>query len=143
MEQEKFENLVEEGIKAIPKKFLEMLDNVDIVIEEEPTPYQLSKLKERRGSIILGLYEGIPKTKRWQYGQVLPDKITIFKKSIEGVANSEQEIKEIVRNTVWHEIAHHFGMDEKSVRGASQRRFAKIFCGKIKNNDNKRNQHLN
>ncbi len=122
MEQEKFEKLVEEGIKAIPKKFLEMLDNVDIVIEEEPTPYQLNKLKERGRGIILGLYEGIPKIKRWQYGQVLPDKITIFKKSIEKVACSEEEIKKVVKDTVWHEIAHHFGMDEKSVREASQRR---------------------
>ena len=122
MNQEKFEKLVEEGIKAIPKKFLEMLDNVDIVIEEEPTSYQLSKLKERGGSIILGLYEGTPKTKRWQYGQVLPDKITIFKKSIEKVARSEEEIKKVVKDTVWHEIAHHFGMDEKSVREANQRR---------------------
>lgn len=122
MEQEKFEKLVEEGIKAIPKKFLEMLDNVALVIEEEPTPEQLSELKERRGSLILGLYEGIPKTKRWHYAQVLPDKITIFKKAIEKVARSEEEIKKIVKDTVWHEIAHHFGMDEKSVREASQRR---------------------
>ncbi len=122
MEQEKFGKLVEEGIEAIPKKFLEILDNVDIVIEEEPTPYQLSKLKERGDSIILGLYEGVPKTKRWHYAQVLPDKITIFKKSIEKVVRSEEEIKKIVKDTVWHEIAHHFGMDEKSVRGANQRR---------------------
>ena len=122
MEQEKFEKLVEESIKAIPKKFLEMLDNVDIIIEDEPTPYQLSKLKERGGSIILGLYEGVPKTNRWQYGQVLPDKITIFKKSIERITDSEKVVKEIVRDTVWHEIAHHFGMDEKSVREAGQRR---------------------
>lgn len=122
MEFEKFEKLVNESIKAIPKKFLEKLDNVDIVIEDELTPHQLRKLKARRGLIVFGLYEGIPKTKRWHYDRVLPDKITIFKKPIESYARSEREIKEIVKNTVWHEIAHHFGMDEKRVRKAEYQR---------------------
>ncbi len=106
MIKRKFEEIVKEGIKAIPERFLEKLSNVDIVIEEESS----------KGSNILGLYEGVPQTKRWHYGQVLPDKITIFKKPIERIAHSEEEIKEIVKNTVWHEIAHHFGMDERRVR---------------------------
>ncbi len=136
MDREKFEKLVNEAIETIPKKFLEKLDNVDIVVEDEPTPYQLKKLRARKSLIIFGLYEGIPKTKRWNYGQVLPDKITIFKKPIEKIAQSEEEakrtssllhlhpatresvIKEIIKNTVWHEIAHHFGMDEKRIREA-------------------------
>lgn len=122
MEREKFEELVNEGIKAIPKKFLEKLDNVDIVIEDEPTPYQLRKLSARGGFLIFGLYEGVPQTKRWHYGQVLPDKITIFQKPIERVVHSEEEIKEIVKNTVWHEIAHHFGMDERRIREAELRK---------------------
>ena len=122
MTKERFEELVNEGTGAIPKKFLEKLDNVDIVIEDEPTPYQLRKLKSRKNSIIFGLYEGIPQTKRWHYSQVLPDKITIFKKPIERIAKSEKEIKEIVKETVWHEIAHHFGMDEERVRKAEYQR---------------------
>ena len=121
-----FEELVKEGIEAIPKGFLEKLDNVDIVVEETPTPEQLRKLKIRKGSFLFGLYEGVPQTKRWGYGQVLPDKITIFKNPIEKVARSEKEIKEIVRDTVWHEIAHHFGMDEKRVRQAESHRIRKI-----------------
>ena len=120
--REKFEKLVDEGIKAIPERFLKKLDNVDIVIEDEPTPYQLRKLRTWLGSLIFGLYEGVPQTKRGHYGQVLPDKITIFQKSIEKIAHSEEEIKEIVKNTVWHEIAHHFGMDEKRVREVEVRR---------------------
>ena len=111
MEIEKFEKLVKEGIKDIPKRFLDKLDNVDIVIEEG-----------RYDSSLLGLYQGVPQTERWHYSQVLPDKITIFKKPIERMASSEKEIKEIVKNTVWHEIAHHFGMDEKTVRQAESRR---------------------
>jgi len=122
MNQEKFEGIIKEGIKAIPERFLEKLDNVDIVIEDEPTPYQLRKLRARENSLIFGLYEGVPQTKRWHYGQVLPDKITIFKKPIEEMARSEKEIQEIVKNTIWHEIAHHFGMDEKGVREAEVRR---------------------
>jgi len=122
MKIEHFEKLVKEGISAIPKKFLEKLDNVDIVIEEEPTRAQLKKLRIGNGYSLFGLYEGIPKTKRWEYGQVLPDKITIFKNPIEELARSEEEIRKIVKDTVWHEIAHHFGMDEKKVREAESRR---------------------
>ena len=122
MTRKQFEKLVDEGIKAIPKRFLERLDNVDIVIEDEPALHQLRKLRARKNSIIFGLYEGIPKTKRWHYGQVLPDKITIFKKPIEKIASSEEEVKEIVKNTVWHEIAHHFGMDEERIRRVEKRK---------------------
>jgi len=122
MTKEEFEKIVEEEIEAVPKKFLEKLKNVDICIEDEPTPFQLKKLKAKKGSLIFGLYEGIPQTKRRYYAQVLPDKITIFKKSIEKIAKSEEEIKKRVKNTVWHEIAHHFGMSERQVRGAEKKR---------------------
>ncbi|MDD5569349.1 MAG: metallopeptidase family protein [Candidatus Pacebacteria bacterium] len=122
MTLENFEKLVREGIEAIPKEFLEKLDNVDIVIEDNPTAAQLKKLKIRNNYVLFGLYEGIPKTSRWGYSQVLPDKITIFKKPIEEFANSEEEIKKIVKETVWHEIAHHFGMNEERVRNAESRR---------------------
>lgn len=119
---ERFEQLVNEGIKDIPQKFLDKLDNVGIVIEDEPTPEQLKKLKVRKNYFLFGLYEGIPKTKRWGYADVLPDKITIFKNHIEKSAESDEEIKNIVKETVWHEIAHHFGMDEKEVRAAELRK---------------------
>ena len=122
MTREKFEKLVKEGIKAIPKKFLEKLDNVDIVIEDQPNHEQRKKLKLKNDSVIFGLYEGLPQTKRWHYGQVLPDKITIFQKEIEKVAQSEKEIREIVKNTVWHEIGHHFGLEEKRIRQIESRR---------------------
>jgi len=122
MDFEKFEKLVNEGIKAIPEKFLKELENVDIVIEDEPTAYQSNKVKVNRDLVLFGLYEGVPQNKRWGYGQALPDKITIFKKAIENYARSEEEIKEIVKNTVWHEIAHHFGMDEQMVRESERKR---------------------
>ncbi len=122
MEKEKFEKIVEEALKSIPKRFLNKLDNVDIVIQERPTSYQLRKIKKGNNILLFGLYEGVPQTKRRHYGQVLPDKITIFKESIKKVARTEEEIKEKVRKVVWHEIAHHFGMSEERVRRAEKRK---------------------
>lgn len=119
---EEFEGLVNEGIKEIPERFLKMLENIDIIVEETPTIEQLEKLKIRKGVFLFGLYEGVPQTQRWGYGQALPDKITIFKEPIEKAGTSNEEIKKIVRDTVWHELAHHFGMDEKSVRSAEKRK---------------------
>ena len=122
MQKKDFELLVKKGIDVIPKEFLEKLDNVEIVIEDDPTVEQLKKLKIKNNSLIFGLYEGVPKTKRWGYAQVLPDKITIFKNQIEKSCQDENKIKEIVKDTVWHEIAHHFGMDEQRVRKAECQR---------------------
>ena len=118
---EQFEQLVREGIDAIDERFLQKLENVEIVVEDNPTPFQLEKLK-LRGALLFGLYEGIPQAKREGYGQVLPDKITIFKNPIEQVYFRPEDIKKAVKDTVWHEIAHHFGMDEKQVRQAEKKR---------------------
>ena len=124
MTREEFEKLVNEGISSIPEKFLKRLENVDIVIEERPTNDQLKKVNIQNPFCLFGLYEGIPKTKRGSsYGMVLPDKITIFKDAIERSARNEEEIKEIVKNTVWHEIAHHFGMNEKEVREKERKKY--------------------
>ena len=121
--QAEFEKIVEEGIKAIPEKFLRKLDNVTIIIEDEPTPAQKKKLNIHPNWTLFGLYEGVPQLERGaNYTAVLPDKITIFQKPIEAAARDEKDIKEIVKNTVWHEIAHHFGMDEARVRQAEARR---------------------
>lgn len=122
MSRQEFEQAVRQGIAAIPKKFLKQLDNVEIVIEDEPTPEQLTKLRIGRGSVLLGLYEGVPRTQRWHYSLVLPDKITIFQRPIEAMSQGVSDIKRIVRDTVWHEIAHHFGVDEKGVRALEIKR---------------------
>ena len=121
MEQEEFEQLVKEGIDAIPEKFLKKLKNVEICVQDDPTPQQLQRLG-LRGALLFGLYEGIPQTRREVYGQVLPDKITIFKNPIEKCAFSKEAIKKTIQHTVWHEVAHHFGMDEQRVRKAEKKR---------------------
>jgi len=123
LSRKKFEEIVDAGISAIPGKFLAKLDNVGIIVENEPSSEQLKKLKIKKGWTLFGLYEGVPQAKRnAYYGAVLPDKITIFQKPIEDAARDEEDMKGIVRNTVWHEIAHHFGMDEARVRRAEMER---------------------
>ncbi len=125
LNREEFEKIVEKGMKAIPEKFLRKLSNVAIVVEDEPTAGQKKKLNLDSSWALFGLYEGVPKTRRGAgYFGVLPDKITIFQKPIESEAADEEDIEEIVKNTVWHEIAHHFGMDEARVRRAEAKRRA-------------------
>ena len=123
LKRKDFEKIVKEGIEAIPEKFLQKLKNVVIIIEAEPTSVQKKKLNIHQGWTLFGLYEGVPQLERGtNYTAVLPDKITIFQKPIEDEATDEKDIKEIVKNTVWHEIAHHFGMDEARVRQVESKR---------------------
>ena len=120
---EEFEKIVDAGIAAIPERFLKLLDNVTIVVEDEPSLAQKEKFHLRHGWTLFGLYEGIPQSKRGDhYTSVVPDKITIFQKPIENAAKDLEDMEAIVRNTVWHEIAHYFGLDEEHVREAERRR---------------------
>lgn len=116
MNSEEFEKLVSEAIDSIPPKFAKKLDNVGIVVADKPSLYQLRKSKLPQFALLFGLYEGIPLTKRGNYTGVLPDKITIFKNSIEKVAHSPEQIKEQVRSTVMHEIGHHFGLSDEQLK---------------------------
>lgn len=117
MKKSEFEKLVQEGIQQIPKKFRNKLSNVVITIEDSPSQAQLRKLNLPDNQLLFGLYRGIPQTKRgFNYNLVLPDKITIFQKPIESLFESSEKIRQIVRQTIWHEIAHHFGIDERRIR---------------------------
>lgn len=121
--QAEFEIIVQEAIQAIPEKFLRKLENVAIVIEDKPTAAQKKMLHIHPGWTLFGLYEGISQLDRGaNYTMVLPDKITIFKNPAEEEACDREDLKEIVKNTVWHEIAHHFGMDEDEVSEAERKR---------------------
>lgn len=125
METEEFEKLVSEAIEGLPQNIRDKMDNVAVVVEGLPTADQLKKGGTRKSDILLGLYEGVPRTSRGAgYNLVLPDKITIFKNSIEAITSSPEEIKKQVSETVWHEIAHHFGFSEDGVRNLSQKRKA-------------------
>lgn len=112
-----FEAWVNAGFSAIPPLYMEKLDNVAIVIEDEPTPDQREKLRLRCNETLFGLYEGIPLTKRGSgYSLVVPDKITIFKLPIVSASGgNEERIKEHVRHTLWHEIAHYYGLNHDQI----------------------------
>jgi len=113
MTRAEFEKLVIEALERLPKCFKEKLKNVDVVIEEELTPCQGDSAAQTRKRIILGLYQGVPLTKRHQYyGMVMPDKISIFKKNIERVCKTDKKIISLVSHTVQHELAHHFGISD-------------------------------
>ncbi|MBU4369438.1 metallopeptidase family protein [Patescibacteria group bacterium] len=117
MLEKDFEKLVKKAIMTLPGHIRKKMDNVAIVIEKRPSQYELKKVGIRQRTSLLGLYQGVPKT-TWgrSFMTILPDKITIFQESIENLANSKKEIMEIIKNTVWHEIAHHFGFSEKGIR---------------------------
>jgi len=124
MKQADFEILVAKGIAAIPEKFRRMMDNVVVVVEDEPSEEMRRDRGLRDDETLLGLYEGIPRTERGvDYGGlVMPDKITIFRQPIEEAAETPDDIPEIVANTVWHEIAHYMGMEEQEVHEEEIRR---------------------
>ncbi|MFC1905006.1 metallopeptidase family protein [Chloroflexota bacterium] len=117
MDRERFEHLVVTAVKTLPEEFVSRLENVDVVVEDWPTPGQLARVRLRRGQTLLGLYEGVPLTKRGgHYGMVPPDKITIFQKPIEAKGKHDAEITAEVQRVVQHEIAHHFGIDDARLK---------------------------
>jgi predicted Zn-dependent protease with MMP-like domain len=117
MERHKFEALVARAIDNLPPEFQRKLENVDIVVEDWPTPGQLRQIKQSHPTQLLGLYQGVPQTRRGQgYGLVLPDKISIFQKPIEAQCRFGDEIEAKIEEVVRHEIAHHFGLDDKTLR---------------------------
>ena len=117
MERQRFEALVLQAIKDLPLEFQEKLENVDVLVEDWPSRSQVNRLRLRHASQLLGLYEGVPQTIRGQaYNLVLPDKITIFQKPIEAQCHSDKEVELEIGNVIRHEIAHHFGIDDHTLR---------------------------
>jgi predicted Zn-dependent protease with MMP-like domain len=117
MQREKFEALVTRAIDNLPPEFQHKLENVDVVVEDWPSPGQLRQAKHSHPIQLLGLYQGVPQIRRGRgYGLVLPDKISIFQKPIEAQCRFGDEIEAKIEEVVRHEIAHHFGLDDKTLR---------------------------
>jgi len=113
METHRFERLVGEAIDKLPGEFRDRLENIDIVVADSPTREQLKTLKEKKSHTLLGLYEGVPLTERTEnYGFVMPDKITVFQRSIEAMCRTDARIVIEIERVVRHEIAHHFGISD-------------------------------
>ena len=108
---EEFDKLITKAMDELPQEYIKGLNNVAIVMADEPTQEQKMKMKLRENTVLLGLYEGIPLTQRGNsYTFVLPDKITLFKHSIMRVVRSDDELFEQIKRTLWHEIAHYYGL---------------------------------
>ena len=117
MDSVRFEQLVARAVDSLPDEFRARLENIDVVVEDQPTPRQLAELDKKRGETLLGLYEGVPLTNRSQhYGLVAPDKITIFQKPIEAICKNDARIIAEIQRVVRHEIAHHFGISDARLR---------------------------
>ena len=116
---EEFDRIATRALQRIPRRFRELLDNVVLVVEKEPA---------RPG--LLGLYEGRPLTHRSvAQSFALPDRITIYQGPHERMSRNLAELEAMVADTVWHEIAHYFGMDEATVRRAERRRAIERYRG--------------
>lgn len=117
MDRSRFEQLVEEALDDLPPQFAERLENVTVMVEDLASPEQIHRSGHGDAHHLLGLYEGIPLTKRPDaYSGALPDRITIFQIPIEEFCRSDDEIKKQVRSTVMHELGHYFGMSEEQLR---------------------------
>jgi len=114
-----FERLVAQAVESLPPTFLTRLDNVDVVVDDEPTEADLELAGIEPGSTLLGLYHGVPQSQRgpW-YGNILPDRIVIYQRPIEAIARDRREIRREVRITLMHEIGHHFGLAEDDLAEA-------------------------
>ena len=116
MNRETFEELIDKAYEKIPEKFKQKMENVELIVEDFPTPEDLEQPRIRGGSLLLGLYRGTPLPKRsiWQVVR-LPDRIVLFQKNIERMCRSEKEVEEKVYEVLLHEVGHYFGLSDKEI----------------------------
>ena len=120
---EEFSQLIGQALDELPEKYVSLLENVVITYADEPDEHQRKKLELRGHQSLFGLYEGIPLTKRGSnYNLVLPDKITLFKLPLfYYAAGDETAFKAQIKHTLWHEIAHYFGLDHDRIHELEQK----------------------
>lgn len=116
IDEAKFNEMVGVAIDNIPKKYARNIKNVAFFVEDDPTLEQRQELKLRNHQTLFGLYEGIPLTRRASgYNLVLPDKITLFKNPLSWASHDEDSLQLLINKTVWHEVAHYFGLDHAQI----------------------------
>jgi predicted Zn-dependent protease with MMP-like domain len=121
MDLVEFEKVAQEAYDSLPERFRSTIENVRIVIEDQPDEEARVATTTPAKGLLLGLYQGVPRVKRGSaYGAypVVPDKITLYRKNIEAVADSDAMLRSTIREVLIHEIAHYFGMTEKEIRDA-------------------------
>ena len=112
-----FEAIIARAIEDLPPEHIQNMENMAIVYADEPSAEQLQKQGVRHSQLLLGLYEGIPLTARYSssYSSVLPDKITLFKHPLLAVSANAEDFYQQVKRTLWHEIAHHYGLNHHDI----------------------------
>ena len=114
VELQRFEELVRRALDTLPEEIAQRISNVDVEVQELPTKSQLRSVGVPSGRTLLGLYQGIPLTRRTSgYSMVPPDRITIFKRPLEMISRGDDDLVNQVRATVIHEVAHHFGISDE------------------------------
>ena len=113
---EQFEKYIIEAIDGLPENIKKNIDNVAIFAEDYPSPEQRQKLKLQDNMVLFGLFEGHAQGRHLNFGPILPDKITLFRKYIQEYSITESELRQKITSTLIHEIAHHFGLDELGAR---------------------------
>lgn len=122
LSDEEFDQLITRAMDELPQEYIKGLDNVAIVYADDPDEYQRQKAQLQENSLLFGLYEGIPLTKRGtNYTFVLPDKITLFKNPILYVSGGPEQLFEQIKRTLWHEIAHYYGLDHGRIHSLEHR----------------------
>lgn len=112
---EQFQELINQALESLPGEHAQNIKNVAILYEDEPTPRQREELRLRGDQTLLGLYEGVPLSRRQGMTRVLPDKITLFRRPLESQAVTLDGLREAIRHTLWHEIAHYYGLDHEKI----------------------------
>jgi predicted Zn-dependent protease with MMP-like domain len=116
MTRQRFEKLVEDALKEIPRRFRKEMRNVAVVVEDEPSQELLDEMEMEPGDTLFGLYQGTPLPERsWGFGNNLPDRIAIYQKPTEDACETEDDIRDCVAETVIHEFGHYFGMSEEEI----------------------------
>ena len=130
MTRESFERLVEEALQDIPGRFRRAMQNVAVVVEDEPSPALLDEMEVEPGDTLFGLYQGTPLPERsWGFGNTLPDRISIYQIPIEEACEDDEEIRECVAETVIHEFGHYFGMSEEEIEEIEEKYLARRVHG--------------
>lgn len=116
MTDEQFDKLITKAMNELPQEYIRGLQNVAIVMADEPSSNQRKKIGVTRNNLLLGLYEGIPLTQRGaSYNLVLPDKITLFKNPLMELSKNENDLLNNIKRTLWHEIAHFYGLNHDRI----------------------------
>jgi predicted Zn-dependent protease with MMP-like domain len=116
MTRQRFEKLVEEALRDIPRSFRAEMRNVAVLVEDEPPAHVLEEMEIEPPDSLFGLYQGTPLPERgWAYGNALPDRISIYQRPIEEACEDDEEIRECVAETVIHEFGHYFGLSEEEI----------------------------